>query len=101
VFRLLLLAIAAIFRPKTLLTARSSQNPYLADCITFTGAPHDGPYFCALQPIDSRRSLPPSRYLSRDSLPPATVTYRYKPPVSDSLWACPPFAPCVSGRLST
>jgi hypothetical protein len=28
--------------------ARSSQSLYLADCITFTGAPHDGPYFCAL-----------------------------------------------------
>jgi hypothetical protein len=31
--------------------ARSSQGLYLADCITFTGAPHDGPYFCALQAI--------------------------------------------------
>jgi transposase InsO family protein len=28
--------------------ARSSQSLYLADCITFTGAPHDGPFFCAL-----------------------------------------------------
>jgi hypothetical protein len=26
----------------------------LADCITFTGAPHDGPYFCALQPTHGR-----------------------------------------------
>jgi hypothetical protein len=31
--------------------ARSSQSLYLADCITFTGAPHDGPYFCALQAV--------------------------------------------------
>ena len=30
--------------------ARSSQSLYLADCIAFTGAPHDGLYFCALQP---------------------------------------------------
>jgi hypothetical protein len=37
--------------------ARSSQSLYLADCITFTGAPHDGPYFCALHTV--------GRYLPR------------------------------------
>ena len=36
--------------------ARSSQSLYLADCITFTGAPHDGPYFCALHPQATLRS---------------------------------------------
>jgi hypothetical protein len=31
--------------------ARSSRSLYLADCLTSTGAPHDGPYFCVLHLI--------------------------------------------------
>jgi hypothetical protein len=31
--------------------ARSSRSLYLADCLTFTGAPHDRPYFCVLHLI--------------------------------------------------